>query len=430
MPRLQCFAPVLCAVAVLCLSAFLPFLLSNGLQIPGGDVYSASLPAEEVDGLRSVYLPLFPLSLSREERDEWVEVVSMTYDERVEMCRQMDDPEFVSLYDTMLARARSERLDDAVVEQLKVDLAAYFDLDECTGDDLGFFGRLGMLNVLVPPQRWTRMEEAVSAAVARAGSTLIKFPARVGWGVGGIFGREITAGRELGRGPTLGNTTKEEDINIGVMLDVGKRSWSSTGQDEVCTTAREQKPQIDISARGLIQKNGQNLFRDGAGLCYGIELFAVIAAFFVNKVQSRLQSFVSRSAVSSVQYCKRKSRRRRGPIHDLALTLFACLLPTLSCLHLVSVQCILSYVWFPEFSIPRGLFTHYFHLSSWMRLPSDHGKTLQRSLRVGQLIDRSINQPCHCPFASSPAVKTLQHHNSCITTSVCSGRRSKPRPSW
>lgn len=267
MPRPLCSAPVLCVVAVLCLVASINFLLPTGLQIPGEDVTAISLTAGEVDEFRSVYLPLFPLSLSVEERDEWVAVVSMSEDERAEMCRQVDDPEFVHLFDTMLTRARGERLGAAVVQQLKVDLATYSSLDVCTAEDLSFVERLEMSYVLVEPQQWTRMEEAVRAVVARAGSTLITFPAKVGWGVGGILRREITSGSEWERGPPLGNTTKEEDVNIGTTLGVGKRGWLSTGQDEVCAAAREQQPHTDTAwGSSRIKQNFFKRRRDLGGL--------------------------------------------------------------------------------------------------------------------------------------------------------------------
>ena len=53
------------------------------------------------------------------------------------------------IYDTMLARARSDRLGEAVVQQLREHLVSYLSLDVCTDDDLNILERLGMPSVLV-----------------------------------------------------------------------------------------------------------------------------------------------------------------------------------------------------------------------------------------------------------------------------------------
>lgn len=85
--------------------------------------------------------------------------MTMRYDERVETCREVDDPDVVHMIDTMLARKRSERLDKVVVQQLRIDLATYLSLDVCIDDDLRLAQRLGMPDVLASPRHWAGMEE-------------------------------------------------------------------------------------------------------------------------------------------------------------------------------------------------------------------------------------------------------------------------------
>lgn len=84
----------------------------------------------------------------------------MSYDERVELCRKMEDPKSVHIYDTMLTRARSERLDEPVVQQVRIELTEHCSRDRCTDDDLGSVERLGVPRVLISPQKWTREKGA------------------------------------------------------------------------------------------------------------------------------------------------------------------------------------------------------------------------------------------------------------------------------
>ncbi|CAM9686571.1 unnamed protein product, partial [Sphacelaria rigidula] len=92
---------------VSCLVVSVHFLLPNSLQIPRQHVAAIQLAAEEVHQHCSVYLPLFPRTLSIEERQERVAVVSTPWHERVETSHQMEDRDFVSIYETMSARARA-----------------------------------------------------------------------------------------------------------------------------------------------------------------------------------------------------------------------------------------------------------------------------------------------------------------------------------
>lgn len=88
----------------------------------------------------------------------------MPHDEWVEMCRQVEDPNFAHMFDTMISKARSERLDRAVAQQVRVDLAAYFSLVFGTDDDLRLAQRLRMPDVLVSPRQWTGTGESFRGA--------------------------------------------------------------------------------------------------------------------------------------------------------------------------------------------------------------------------------------------------------------------------
>lgn len=71
-------------------------------------------------------------------------------------------PEFVSMSDTMPARAKRQREGEAVVQHMRTDLAGYCSLNMCTNDDVSSVERLGTLQ-----------HARVTAAVDRNGGNML-----------------------------------------------------------------------------------------------------------------------------------------------------------------------------------------------------------------------------------------------------------------
>lgn len=202
----KCVVVVIYVAVALCFSIHLYLLNKIGLLFGSGAVADAAqLPTmEQMEQQRSVYLSLLLPLVPKDQHDDWAVLLSMPQEEWIHLCRTFEDAETVAMFATVRTRAINQGVNNAVMKQMESDIANYFTVKACTDDDYTFIEKMDMPKMLVPPQKWTRTEEAFSAHVSRVWSALVTLPvsrtralgtaqcgasAATKWAGGWLFGR-------------------------------------------------------------------------------------------------------------------------------------------------------------------------------------------------------------------------------------------------